>query len=66
MRTQDDLLKEIVEYFKLYIFENHVNTCINTHNKLKSYKINPIVVKYLSLVIYFQYFLFYCNRIILN
>ncbi len=45
------LIEEIVTYFNTYIFENHINACIRTHTKLKSYNINPIVVKYLSKVI---------------
>lgn len=49
--TQDELIAEIVEYFRVYIFENHITASINTHSKLKSYNINPIVVKYLSKVL---------------
>ena len=51
IKTQNDIIKEIVEYFKVYIFENHITASINTHSKLKSYNINPIVVKYLSKVL---------------
>lgn len=51
VKTQNDILEEIVEYFKVYIFENHITASINTHSKLKSYNINPIVVKYLSKVL---------------
>lgn len=50
-RNQEELIKEIVEYFKVYIFENHITASINTHSKIKSYNINPIVVKYLSKVL---------------
>lgn len=50
-RTQEELIQEIVGYFKVYIFENHITASINTHSKLKSYNINPIVVKYLSKVL---------------
>ena len=50
-RTEKELLTEIVEYFKVYIFENHINAAIKVHTKLKSYNINPIVVKYLSKVL---------------
>jgi len=49
------LKKEIVEYFKKNIFENHIQASIKKHAKLSSYKINPIVVKYLSKVIDGQY-----------
>ncbi|MDQ8144128.1 PmeII family type II restriction endonuclease [Chryseobacterium sp. CFS15] len=51
IKTQNDILAEIVEYFKVYIFENHITASINTHSKLKSYNINPIIVKYLSKVL---------------
>lgn len=51
VKTQNHILEEIVEYFKVYIFENHITASINTHSKLKSYNINPIVVKYLSKVL---------------
>lgn len=50
-KNQEEIIKEIVEYFKTYIFENHITASINTHSKLKSYNINPIVVKYLSKVL---------------
>jgi hypothetical protein len=50
-RTEEELLKEIVEYFEKFIFENHINASLKTHSKLKNYKINPIVVKYLSKVL---------------
>ncbi len=49
--TEKELLEKIVEYFKLNIFENHINASLKTHSKLKSYNINPIVVKYLSKVL---------------
>jgi len=49
---QEELLKkEIVEYFETYIFGNHVEAALNIHSRLKAYKINPIVVKYLSKVL---------------
>jgi hypothetical protein len=51
VKTQNEIIQEIVEYFKVYIFENHITASINTHSKLKSYNINPIVVKYLSKVL---------------
>ena len=50
-RTEDELLNEIVEYFEKYIFENHINASLIIHSKLKSYNINPIVVRYLSKVL---------------
>lgn len=54
-KTQNEIIHEIVEYFKIYIFENHIKASINTHSKLKSYNINPIVVKYLSKVLENEY-----------
>lgn len=50
-RTENDLRIEIVAYFETFIFENHINASLKVHSKLKSYNINPIVVKYLSKVI---------------
>ena len=49
--TEEEKIKEVVEYFKIYIFENHITASISTHSKLKNYNINPIVVKYLSKVL---------------
>jgi hypothetical protein len=50
-RTEIELLEEIVKYFEINIFENHINASLKTHSKLKSYNINPIVVKYLSKIL---------------
>lgn len=49
--TEQELLQAIVEYFKNYIFEPHIVNSLKVHTKLKSYTINPIVVKYLSKVL---------------
>lgn len=46
--TEKELIKKIVEYFDVYIFRNHIQASLNANSKLKSYKINPIVVKFLS------------------
>lgn len=46
--TENQLLEIVTEYFKDKIFKNHSTAVIRTHSKLSSYKINPIVVKYLS------------------
>uniref|UniRef100_UPI00404B45A5 PmeII family type II restriction endonuclease n=1 Tax=Flavobacterium sp. TaxID=239 RepID=UPI00404B45A5 len=54
-RTEKELLNEIVKYFEIYIFENHINASLAVHSKLKSYNINPIVVKYLSKVLVDNY-----------
>jgi len=49
--NESELLISIVTYFEKYIFENHINASLNVHSKLKSYNINPIVVRYLSKVL---------------
>ena len=49
--TEKELIQSIVEYFETYIFKNHINSSLKYHSKLKSYNINPIVVKYLSKVL---------------
>lgn len=49
--TEKQLIKSIVAYFEINIFKNHIEASLNENTKLKSYKINPIVVKYLSKVL---------------
>ena len=49
--TEKELTAQIVTYFEKNIFENHLLAVEKTHSKLKSYNINPIVVKYLSKVL---------------
>jgi len=49
--TENDLLETIKEYFEVNIFSNHKVNVLKNHTKLSSYKINPIVVKYLSKVL---------------
>jgi len=49
--TENKLLGIITQYFKDKIFENHKINSLQTHSKLKSYKINPIIVKYLSKIL---------------
>ncbi|MDA3893139.1 MAG: PmeII family type II restriction endonuclease [Salinivirgaceae bacterium] len=49
--TEKQLIAKIVEYFETYIFKNHIEASLKKNAKLKSYKINPIVVKYLSKVL---------------
>jgi hypothetical protein len=53
--TEKELTKKIVDYFEINIFQNHIKASLNTHSKLKSYNINPIVVKYLSKVLEDKY-----------
>lgn len=49
--TEQELTICIVDYFETFIFKNHIEASLKTHSKLKSYNINPIVVKYLSKVL---------------
>lgn len=49
--TEQELTFLIVEYFEKNIFERHINSSLKIHSQLKSYNINPIVVKYLSKVL---------------
>ena len=49
--SEKELIDKIVEYFEINVFEQHINTCLKTHSKLKAYNINPIIVKYLSKVL---------------
>lgn len=46
--SEQDLINKIVEYFQKNIFENHISASLEKHSQLKSYNINPIVVRYLS------------------
>ncbi|HIP48735.1 MAG TPA: hypothetical protein EYG92_07205 [Lutibacter sp.] len=48
---ETELLKVVTQYFEEKIFENHKINSIKKHSKLKSYKINPILVKYLSKIL---------------
>lgn len=48
---EKELIAKIVEYFETSIFKNHIEASLKNNAKLKSYKINPIVVKYLSKVL---------------
>ncbi|WP_430467228.1 PmeII family type II restriction endonuclease [Winogradskyella ouciana] len=49
--SESELLSIITNYFEKNIFDNHKINALKTHSKLKSYKINPIIVKYLSKVL---------------
>lgn len=49
--TEKQTLDLITKYVKENIFESHIYNSIKKHSKLKSYSINPIVVKYLSKVL---------------
>lgn len=49
--TEMNLLEKIVDYFETNIFKNHVAMSLTKNATLRSYNINPIVVKYLSRVL---------------
>lgn len=49
--TESELILKIVDYFETNIFKNHIEASLRNNAKLKSYNINPIVVKYLSKVL---------------
>lgn len=46
--SEQTLISNIVAYFQKNIFENHISASLEKHSQLKSYNINPIVVRYLS------------------
>lgn len=48
---EKELLEIITHYFKTKIFENHKISSLKKHSKLSSYKINPIIVRYLSKIL---------------
>lgn len=48
---ENKLIEIITKYFNTKIFDNHKINSLKTHSKLKSYKINPIIVKYLSKIL---------------
>jgi len=49
--NENQLLDIISDYFENKIFENHKINSLNKNSKLNSYKINPILVKYLSKIL---------------
>lgn len=53
--TEKVLVQKIVDYFKIKIFENHITSSLERNSKLKSYNINPIVLKYLSKILVDDY-----------
>jgi len=48
---EEELILKICRYFDTFIFKKHIEASLKTHSKLKSYNINPIVIKYLSKVL---------------
>lgn len=49
--NENQLLEIVTKYFKEKIFNIHKINSLKNHSKLKSYNINPILVKYLSKVL---------------
>lgn len=49
--SEIELLDIVKGYFKDKIFEHHKKNVLKEHSRLKSYKINPIIVKYLSKIL---------------
>jgi len=47
----DELLKKITDYFEKEVFLKHKSRALKENAKLSSYKINPILVRYLSKVL---------------
>ena len=49
--SENELIEVITRYFRTTIFENYQKNVLKDHTKIKSYNINPILVKYLSKVL---------------
>tara|TARA_R100000935_G_C2832555_1_gene166016 strand:+ start:194 stop:904 length:711 start_codon:yes stop_codon:yes gene_type:complete len=49
--SESELIDIITDYIKIKILEKHKKSSLSKHTKLKNYKINPIIVKYLSKVL---------------
>ncbi len=49
--NENQLLEIVTDYFKEKIFDNHKISALKNHSQLKSYKINPIIVNYLSKIL---------------
>lgn len=49
------LLQNIREYFSSQLFQKHRDSALSKHTKLKSYNVNPIIVKYLVRVLGVKY-----------
>lgn len=49
--TEREILSLATTYFKDTVFENHKLNVTKNHTKLSSYKINPILVRYLSKIL---------------
>lgn len=53
--TEKILVSKIVDYFNQNLFEKHIVSSLEKNSKLKTYNINPILVKYLSKVLVDNY-----------
>lgn len=53
--SDSTLLGQVIEYFEINIFKSHIETIAKKHSQIKSYNINPIVVRYLSELIEGEY-----------
>jgi hypothetical protein len=53
--SEKELIEEIVAYFETRLFKNHVEASLKNNARLKSYHINPILVKYLSKILVGDY-----------
>lgn len=53
--TEKELINKIVDYFNQNLFEKHIVSSLEKNSKLKTYNINPILVKYLSKVLVDDY-----------
>ncbi|NCP67268.1 hypothetical protein GW756_02600 [bacterium] len=49
--TEDQLILKVTEHLKKVIFEKHLSSSAGKNTKLKSYNVNPIVVKYLAKIL---------------
>ncbi|AXJ00127.1 Type II restriction endonuclease [Cyclonatronum proteinivorum] len=55
MTNEDELIEKVVDFVEQSIFQPHIKASLEKHTKLRSYKINPIIVKYLSKVLEDEY-----------
>lgn len=46
--TEQELINQIVEFISKNIFERNIELSLNDNSELKNYKINPILIRYLS------------------
>lgn len=48
MNQRDDLIESILNYIERKVFIQHINNATKKHSRLSSYKLNPIILRYLS------------------